>query len=76
MREFVSRVWTQARTPNRRLEMAASTSEALAPRRATYQDVLDAPAHAGRRDPTSESEKQHSAEREGSPCRSCSLWRR
>ena len=45
MREFVSRVWTQARTPNRRLEMAASTSEALAPRRATYQDVLDAPAH-------------------------------
>ena len=25
--------------------MAASRSEALAPRRATYQDVLDAPAH-------------------------------
>ena len=45
MRELVSRVWTQARTPNRRLNMAASTSEALARRRATYQDVLDAPAH-------------------------------
>ena len=45
MRELVSRVWSQARTPNRRLEMAASTSEALARRRATYQDVLDAPAH-------------------------------
>ena len=25
--------------------MAASRSEALAPRRASYQDVLDAPAH-------------------------------
>ena len=45
MRGSVSRVWAQARTPDRRLEMAASTSEALAPRRATYQDVLDAPAH-------------------------------
>ena len=45
MREFMSRAWTQARTPNRRLEMAASTSEALARRRATYQDVLDAPPH-------------------------------
>ena len=45
MRELVSRVSTQARTPNRRLEMAASTSEARARRRATYQDVLDAPAH-------------------------------
>ena len=41
----MSRVSTQARTPNRRLEMAASTSEARARRRATYQDVLDAPAH-------------------------------
>ena len=45
MRELVSRVWTQARTLTRRLEMAASTSEALARSRATYQDVLDAPAH-------------------------------
>ena len=45
MRELASRVWTQGRTPNRRLEMAASTSEVLARRKATYQDVLDAPAH-------------------------------
>ena len=45
IRELVSRVWTWARTPNRRLQMAASTSEALARRRATYQDVLDAPPH-------------------------------
>ena len=30
--------------------MAASRSEALARRRATYQDVLDAPEHSGRRD--------------------------
>ena len=30
---------------NRKLDMAASRSEALADMRATYQDVLDAPAH-------------------------------
>ena len=45
MRELAGRVWTWARTPNRRLEMAASTSGAHPGRRATYQDVLDAPPH-------------------------------
>ena len=49
-RELVSRVWTQDRLRKRRFEMAASPSEALARRRATYQDVLDAPAHQVRRD--------------------------
>ena len=43
-RELVSRGWAQDQTRNRELEMATSTSATLAQRKATYQDVLDAPA--------------------------------
>ena len=39
------RVGARSEARNRNFDMAVSRSEALAGRRATYQDVLDAPAH-------------------------------
>ena len=45
VRELVGRVWKWERTRTRRFEMVASRSEALAWRRVTYLNLLDAPAH-------------------------------